>query len=348
VIVDAAIWGFMDAAVSGSADTPFIGADRLNGLDGWRRVTRYLLHGKDVHLDNLRREMKVVIGMPIPSMDKLEEGVAEFENAIKLYEDAYGEPYNEDETKTMHLMRALPGDMGTDLIWKSSTPITRAEIMARREDFWSSREGAGGVPQIWAALRSAAEGVNSNNLDHANAVLEASSVTTPNSDMSVCYDELGNRYEVPLWCWSSPVNLSLSGSSASGGGGGGPKVMKCAPGQLIKCKARFGGLSCICNEIAFEGMSEAKIGALLATVMESVAAREAEAESGGGDSSGGGGTGEMGLSVPDFIAGVANGTIVLRAFFGGRELDDDLAFGDVGGIGDGRVVQLFLRKARRR
>ena len=239
--------------------------------------------------------------------------------------------------------------------WKSSTPITRAEIMARREDFWSSREGAGGLPQIWAALRSAAEGVNSNNLDHANAVLEASSVTTPNSDMSVCYDELGNRYEVPLWCWSSPVNLSLSGSSASGGGGGGgggPKVMKCAPGQLIKCKARFGGLSCICNEIAFEGMSEAKVGALLATVMESVAAREAEAEaeaeSGGGDSSGGGGTGEMGLSVPDFIAGVANGTIVLRAFFGGRELDDDLAFGDVGGIGDGMVVQLFLRKARRR
>ena len=68
-------------------------------------MTRYTSHGKKVHLENLRRDMTMIIDRPISSMDKFEGGIAEFENAIKLDADAYGEPYNEDDAKNMDLMK---------------------------------------------------------------------------------------------------------------------------------------------------------------------------------------------------------------------------------------------------
>jgi len=51
-------------------------------------VARYISHGNKVYHETLRREMEVVVDKPIASMEKLGEGIAEFENAIKLYEDA--------------------------------------------------------------------------------------------------------------------------------------------------------------------------------------------------------------------------------------------------------------------
>ena len=99
IVLNAAIWGFISAGVSAPAETMFMGADRLNGLDGWRRLRNYISHGKKVHLETLRRDMKLVVERPISSMDKLEEGLAEFENAIKLYEDAGGDKYNGETNK---------------------------------------------------------------------------------------------------------------------------------------------------------------------------------------------------------------------------------------------------------
>ena len=54
-------------------------------------------------------------------MERLEEGIAEFENAIKLYEDAGGEVYS-DDAKKMDLLKILPGDLGESLIWKAAEP----------------------------------------------------------------------------------------------------------------------------------------------------------------------------------------------------------------------------------
>ena len=108
--MNAAIWGFVAASVSGSANTLRMGADRLNGLDAWRRVARYISHGKKVHAETLRREMKLVVDRPISSTERLGEGIAEFENAIKQYEDAGGEVYN-DEAKKMDLLKVLLGDL---------------------------------------------------------------------------------------------------------------------------------------------------------------------------------------------------------------------------------------------
>ena len=63
-----------------------------------------------------------MVEKPISSMEKLEEGIAEFENAIKLCEGAGGEIYN-DESKKMDLLNVLPGDLGIDLIWEAEDPL---------------------------------------------------------------------------------------------------------------------------------------------------------------------------------------------------------------------------------
>ena len=235
--------------------------------------------------------------------------------------------------------------------WRSSTPVTRPQIVARREEFWSTRAAAGGVDQVWYALRSAAEGVASSNLDHANAVLQASSVTTPNGDMSVCYDELGNRYEVPLWCYSVPENLSLSGAPPA------KKKKKASrgPSVQISCKLRFGGCGFVTKEMPFVGMSDASIVSILAETMAALGEREAAAAppppaGGSGVTSSSASPSATAASQPitaaEVITAVAEGRIVARLFFGGQHCADELALGDVPGIQDGMVFQLFLRKKK--
>ena len=242
--------------------------------------------------------------------------------------------------------------VGVPQRWRSATPVTRAQIVARREEFWSTRAAAGGVDQVWYALRSAAEGVASSNLDHANAVLQASSVTTPNGDMSVCYDELGNRYEVPLWCYSSPENLSLSGAPPAK-----KKKKKASRGPSVKiaCKLRFGGCGFTTKEMPFVGMSDASIGSILSETMAALGEREATAPpappaDGAGEASCSASPSTAKASQPiaaaEVINAMADGRIVARLFFGGQHCANDDALGDVPGIRDDMVFQLFLRKRK--
>ncbi len=65
MIMDGQLWGFLSASVSGSADSLFKGADALQGIDARRILTRYILQGKDIRIETLRREMKVAIARPI-------------------------------------------------------------------------------------------------------------------------------------------------------------------------------------------------------------------------------------------------------------------------------------------
>ena len=91
MVMNGQLWGFLSAAVSGSADTLFKGADALQGIDAWRILTRYISQGKDIRIEALRREMKIAVARPISGLDRMQEGIAEFEHAIKQYEDAGGE-----------------------------------------------------------------------------------------------------------------------------------------------------------------------------------------------------------------------------------------------------------------
>lgn len=45
--------------------------------------------------------------------------------------------------------------------------------------------------------------------DHetAQAVIDAINVTLPLGNLTMVYDELGNKYEIPSYCLSEPTNL---------------------------------------------------------------------------------------------------------------------------------------------
>ena len=65
------LWGFLSASGSGSADSPFNGADALHGIGAWRTFTRYIRQGKDVRIEALRREMKIAVARPISGLDEM-------------------------------------------------------------------------------------------------------------------------------------------------------------------------------------------------------------------------------------------------------------------------------------
>ena len=77
--VNASMWGFISAIVSGAAETMFKRAKGLQGLDAWRVMTRYVNHGKRIRINRLRDQVMSVRTRPIPSVEKIEEGIAEFE-----------------------------------------------------------------------------------------------------------------------------------------------------------------------------------------------------------------------------------------------------------------------------
>lgn len=62
----------------------------------------------------------------------------------------------------------------------------------------------GGKPEIWQALRAAAE---TDDVATAQAFMDAVNVTLPNGNLTVVYDELGSKYEIPPYCLSEPSNL---------------------------------------------------------------------------------------------------------------------------------------------
>ena len=119
VIVNAALYGFLSAAVSVSAGTLFDGATRPNGLDAWRRLTRYINQNKGTRVENLKRDMKVVVAKPIPPLERIEEGIAEFEHAVNEYEDAGGEAYDLAMKKN-DLLQVLPGELSELLLWMAT------------------------------------------------------------------------------------------------------------------------------------------------------------------------------------------------------------------------------------
>ena len=57
-------------------------ADRLNGLDAWRRLVRHIDHGRELRLDTLKGEMKTAQMKLMKGLQDIEPGVAQCEDAI--------------------------------------------------------------------------------------------------------------------------------------------------------------------------------------------------------------------------------------------------------------------------
>uniref|UniRef100_A0A4W6F1I4 Ubiquitin domain containing 2 n=1 Tax=Lates calcarifer TaxID=8187 RepID=A0A4W6F1I4_LATCA len=106
--------------------------------------------------------------------------------------------------------------------WKSDYPMTEGQLRSKRDEFWDTAPAFEGRKEIWDALRAAASAFESNDHLLAQAILDGASITLPHGALTECYDELGNRYQLPVYCLSPPVNMIEERSDdASDPGSGG-------------------------------------------------------------------------------------------------------------------------------
>ncbi|CAH1155047.1 unnamed protein product [Phaedon cochleariae] len=91
--------------------------------------------------------------------------------------------------------------------WKSDVPLTEGQLRSKRDEFWDTAPAFEGRKEIWDALRAAAVAAEAMDYELAQAILDGASVSVPNGYLTECYDELGARYQVPIYCLSYPINI---------------------------------------------------------------------------------------------------------------------------------------------
>ncbi|XP_038860521.1 ubiquitin domain-containing protein 2 [Salvelinus namaycush] len=91
--------------------------------------------------------------------------------------------------------------------WKSDYPMTDGQLRSKRDEFWDTAPAFEGRKEIWDALKAAAQAFESNDHELAQAIIDGASITLPHGALTECYDELGNRYQLPVYCLSPPVNM---------------------------------------------------------------------------------------------------------------------------------------------
>lgn len=101
--------------------------------------------------------------------------------------------------------------------YRHGSPITKAQLDSLRSTFWSTR--VEGSMNMWLALKSASEALLEKDVMMANAVLGASNITTPNGNLSLCYDEMGDVYKIPDYCFSDPIELHADRDRAGSSNG---------------------------------------------------------------------------------------------------------------------------------
>ncbi|CAK9299235.1 unnamed protein product [Gordionus sp. m RMFG-2023] len=86
--------------------------------------------------------------------------------------------------------------------------LTHSSLLAMRNEFWDTAPAFEGRKEIWDALKAASEALlNNKDFGMAQAILDGANITLPRGSLSECYDELGNRYRVPAYCLTTPLNL---------------------------------------------------------------------------------------------------------------------------------------------
>lgn len=105
--------------------------------------------------------------------------------------------------------------------WKSDIPLTEGQLKSKRDEFWDTAPAFEGKAEIWMALKAATEAAEESagsGEDHAlaQAILDGAGVSLPHGSLVECYDELGTRYTIPVYCLSKPVNLLVDGEAEDG------------------------------------------------------------------------------------------------------------------------------------
>ncbi|XP_045612963.2 ubiquitin domain-containing protein 2 isoform X2 [Procambarus clarkii] len=91
--------------------------------------------------------------------------------------------------------------------WKSDMPLTEGQVRSKRDEFWDTAPAFEGRREIWDALKAAALAIENQDYDLAQAIIDGANITLPNGALTDCYDELGTRYQLPVYCLSYPLNI---------------------------------------------------------------------------------------------------------------------------------------------
>ncbi|XP_029113191.1 interleukin 12Ba precursor isoform X6 [Scleropages formosus] len=118
--------------------------------------------------------------------------------------------------------------------WKSDYPMTDGQLRSKRDEFWDTAPAFEGRKEIWDALRAAAHAFESNDHELAQAIIDGASITLPHGALTECYDELGNRYQLPVYCLSPPVNMIEEKSDSEM-----PDMPEAAPTSGHECQLRL-------------------------------------------------------------------------------------------------------------
>ena len=84
------------------------------GVDAWRRIVRYIDHGRGIRFELMRNKWRTIRSRPIKSLEAVTIGTAEFENTVLDYVNAGGVQPGQDEIKS-DLNAVLPPNLSEQL-----------------------------------------------------------------------------------------------------------------------------------------------------------------------------------------------------------------------------------------
>jgi hypothetical protein len=85
--------------------------------------------------------------------------------------------------------------------------MSESQLKAKRDEFWDTAPAFEGKPEIWSALQAAVDSLEAQNFELAQAIIDSANIICPNGLLNDCYDELGNRYQIPAYVLIKPSNL---------------------------------------------------------------------------------------------------------------------------------------------
>ncbi len=86
-----------------------------------------------------------------------------------------------------------------------------SDLATKREVFWETRTTGSAI--IWQNLKLACESMINHDMELATSVLQAVGLRT-GGDLSHVYDTLGNAYQIPKYCFSTPSNVISDAAAA--------------------------------------------------------------------------------------------------------------------------------------
>lgn len=101
--------------------------------------------------------------------------------------------------------------------WKSDVPLTEGQLRSKRDEFWDTAPAFEGRKEIWDALKAAAYALETGDHALAQAIIDGASITLPHGTLMDCYDELGSRYQLPVYVLGTPTNIIEEASEADQG-----------------------------------------------------------------------------------------------------------------------------------